>query len=182
MKTHTVLFAAPITPAVANEFIQTLAQLHRDGATHVVLAMNSNGGHVQSGMFMYNVLCSMPFELTTHNIGNVDSIANVIFLSGKQRYTCQAATFMYHGVGFDLTANQRLEEKQLEGLLDTVLADQQRMSDVISSRTSLSTGACMELFKNQKTRDAAWAKQNGLVSEIRDFTYPDDGDIIIFSR
>jgi hypothetical protein len=53
------------------------------------------------GMTVYNVLRGLPCDLTIHNIGNVDSIGNAIFLAGKHRYACKNSTFMFHGVGFD---------------------------------------------------------------------------------
>ena len=54
-----------------------------------------------NGMNLYNVMRAMPFKLITHNVGNVDSIGNAIFLAGVARYACPHSTFMFHGVGFN---------------------------------------------------------------------------------
>ena len=59
-------------------------------------------------------VAGMPFELITHNVGNVDSIGNVVFLAGTRRYAVPHATFMFHGVGFNAPPNQRLEEAFLK--------------------------------------------------------------------
>ena len=68
-------------------------------------------------------------------------------------------------------------------MLDTVLADQRRMSNIIADRTGLSAETCMELFKAQKTRDASWAKTNAVVQEVRDFRYPPPGaQVHLFAR
>ncbi len=40
----------------------------------------------------------VPYKLITHNVGNVDSIGNVIFLAAEERYACSTSTFMFHGV------------------------------------------------------------------------------------
>jgi ATP-dependent protease ClpP protease subunit len=94
----------------------------------------------------------MPLDLANqHNDGNVDSISNVIFLGGKTRYANPTATFMFHGVGFDGSANERLEEKNLLEKLDVVYAENKRISKVISDRSSLGVDECLELFKEQKT-------------------------------
>jgi ATP-dependent protease ClpP protease subunit len=53
---------------------------------------------VAQGINIYNVLCGMPFKLVTHNVGNVDSIGDVVFLAGETRYACAHSTFMFHGV------------------------------------------------------------------------------------
>lgn len=106
-----VVFAAEITPAAANNFTNFLLAQGQAGTTRLVLAMNSPGGNVVAGMAIYNTLLAMPFEIVTHNIGNVDSIANVIFLAGKERFACGPSTFMFHGIGFPGDAKEHLDEK-----------------------------------------------------------------------
>ena len=172
MNEHTILFKAPIKVATANAFAGLLVQLQKNGASRVTVAINSPGGQVVSGVSMYNTLRAMPFEVVTHNIGNVDSISNVVFLAGKERYMCSASTFMFHGVGFDCAPNQRLEEKALRTMLEAVLGDQKRMSGIIAERTKLSVDDCMELFKEQTVRDAAWAREHGFVDGVREFALP----------
>ena len=48
--------------------------------------ISTPGGTVMNGLNLYNVMRAMPFRLTTHNVGNVDSIGNAIFLAGEERY------------------------------------------------------------------------------------------------
>lgn len=179
---RTILFSAPINPATANEFIAILASLAKEDVTDLTIAMNSPGGQVISGVLLYNYMKSAPFTITTHNIGNVDSIANAVFLAGKHRRACAPATFMFHGIGFDGNASERLEEKNLQAKLDTVHADHKRISEVIASRTNLSVEQGMELFKEQKTRDATWAKEKGIIHEIADFTFPAAGGLQLFLK
>lgn len=84
---------------------------------------------------------------------------------------------MFHGVGFDGNANERLEEKNLLEKLDTIMSDHNRLSKLMSSKTSLSVEDCMELFKLQKTRDADWAKSSGFVDDIADFRLPSAANV-----
>jgi ATP-dependent Clp protease, protease subunit len=84
---------------------------------------------------MYNAMRAMPYPIITHNVGNCDSIANVVFLGGSERFVCPASTFMFHGVGFNAAPNMRLEENSLKALLDTVLADHRRISGIFADRT-----------------------------------------------
>jgi ATP-dependent protease ClpP protease subunit len=67
---------------------------------------------VVAGITMFNVLLAMPYEIVTHNIGNVDSIAVALFLAGKRRLSNANATFMFHGVGFDSNLAERLEREE----------------------------------------------------------------------
>ena len=174
MADHYVFFGAEITPASANNFIQLLLGLIPQAPDHVIIAMNSPGGGVVPGISMYNQMLAMPYPIITHNVGNVDSIANAVFLGGAERYACSAATFMFHGVGFNGNANERLEENNLRAKLDTVLADHRRISGIIAARTQDRIGvrSGMTLFKQQRTRNAQWALDNGLIMAIRDFTLP----------
>lgn len=181
MSEHTILFGVAITPESAKALSRLLVQLHQAGAKRVTVAMNSPGGNVAAGVSLYNALRAMPFDIVTHNIGNVDSISNVVFLGGRERYVCPASTFMFHGVGFDCVANQRLEEKALRGMLDMVLADQQRMSKIIAERTGLSVDACMDLFREQTTRDATWAQKHGVVTDVKGFALPASGDVKVLN-
>ena len=63
--------------------------------------LSTPGGSVMNGLNLYNVLRGLPITLTTHNVGNVDSIGNAIFLAGQIRYACPHSTFMFHGVAFN---------------------------------------------------------------------------------
>ena len=85
-----------------------------------------------NGINLYTVLKAMPFDLTTHNVGNVDSIGNAVFLAGTSRYAVPHSTFMFHGVGFNANAGQRLEEKFLRERLDGLLSDQKRIGAIIA--------------------------------------------------
>jgi hypothetical protein len=79
------------------------------------------------GLNLFNILIGLPFALVTHNVGNVDSIGNAVFLAGSRRYATAHSTFMFHGVGFDIPAQIRLEEKNVREHLDGILSNQQRI-------------------------------------------------------
>lgn len=177
MSKHYLMFTAGIDQMSMNSLVQYLVDLQRSGAQELVIGISSHGGNVVCGITMYNALRASPLKITTHNIGNVDSIANAVFLAGEERYANESATFMFHGVGFDGNPNERLEEKNLLEKLDIVHAEHSRISQLIASRSGLDTSVCLDLFKEQKTRDASWALANGLVQSVTDFHVPTGADI-----
>ena len=69
------------------------------------------------GITLYNFLRGVSFQLNNHNIGNVDSIGDAIFLGGAERYACAHSTFMFHGVGFDQPAS-RFDCRRFSGSRD----------------------------------------------------------------
>jgi len=180
MTEHTILFSSDISPQSANNFAAILSGLAQNRATKLILGINSPGGNVVAGMLLYHTLVAMPFEVVTHNVSNVDSIANVIFMAGSTRLACQGATFMFHGVGFDSNPAERLEEKNLREKLDVITADHRRIASVISSQSALTVKGCMGLFSKQSTRGADWALQKNVIHQIADFTYPANGNFYTF--
>ena len=136
-----------------------------------------------NGLNLYNTLRGLPFQLTTHNVGNVDSIGNALFLAGDTRYACPHSTFMFHGVGFDIL-NQRFEEKLLREKLDSILSDQARIGAIIKERTRLDQKVIEGLFREAQTKDATFAREHGIVDEVRDVQIPPGAPIysLVFKR
>lgn len=140
--------------------LEKISDLHNNNATEVHLLFSTPGGSIMNGFNLYNVLQAFPFKLIMHNVGNVDSIGNVIFLAAKERRAAPHSTFMFHGAGFDV-ANMRLTEPLLREYLDSLAADHKRMAEVFSQRTTLSTEDSVALFKEASTKDAVWANAVG---------------------
>ena len=178
-----VSFSAEINPNTTESLIATMAHCANQGVAEVYLLLSTPGCTVMNGMNLYNVMRSMPFRLITHNVGNVDSIGNAVFLAGEHRYACAHSTFMFHGVGFDGTG-LHMEEKLLRERLDSVLADQKRIAGIIEERTNLETEQIEPLFRDAQTKDAAYAIGTGIVHEIKDVEIPEGCPVVslVFQR
>ena len=113
MSEHFLMLSASINQATSNTLTGYLVDLLTNGEAKADNCNQLSGGNVVNSVTMYNTITSMPLEINTHNIGNVNSIANVIFLSGHTRTANRNSTFMFHSVGFDRNANERLEEKNI---------------------------------------------------------------------
>jgi ATP-dependent protease ClpP protease subunit len=183
---HTVYisFSAEIIPHTTESLIATAANFVNQGTKQIYLMISTPGGSVMHGMNLYNVLRSLPVELITHNVGNVDSIGNAVFLAGSKRYACANSTFMFHGVGFDVRQQIRMEEKFLRERLDSITADQKRIGDIISQRTRISKEDVEKLFLEAQTKDAAFAAGCGIIDEIRDVQIPVGSPVValVFQR
>jgi ATP-dependent Clp protease protease subunit len=179
-----VSFSAEINANTTESLIATMSQFAMQGVQEVHLLMSTPGGTVMHGMNLYNVLRALPFKLITHNVGNVDSIGNAIFLAGEERFACPHSTFMFHGVGFDSQPGLRLEEKNLRESLSGLLADQNKIATVIEERTLLSMQKIRPLFRQAQTKDVAYAVSAGIVHEVKDVQIPAGAPIIalVFQR
>lgn len=182
--TYYVSFSAEINPNTTESLIAVMADFANKGVRSVYLMISTPGGTVMHGLNLYNVLRGMPFKLTTHNVGNVDSIGNAVFLAGETRYASPHSTFMFHGVGFGAQAGQRYEEKQLKEHLDSVLADQRRIGAIIQERTHISEADAAALFRDAQTKDSAYAVSTGIVHEVKDVAIPAGSPVVslVFQR
>ena len=179
-----VSFSAEIIPNTTESLINVMTTCANSNVKSVYLLLSTPGGSVMNGLNLYNVLKGLPFELTTHNVGNVDSIGNAVFLSGTKRYATSIATFMFHGVGFNAQQQQRFEEKNLRERLEGVLSDQRRIGDIIAQHTNLNAKQIAQLFRQAQTKDAGYAKSKGIIHDIRDVQIPSGCPIIslVFKR
>ena len=174
-----VVFTAEIVPRTIETLIQALSNLAQKRVPEVYMAFSTPGGRVAQGITLYNFLRGVPFNLIIHNIGNVDSIGNAVFLAADTRYACAHSTFMFHGVGFDQPA-ARYEEKRLREMLDGIKADQRRIGDIIAERTNIGQDEAEGLFRESQTNTAEFARERGIIHEIREFELPDGAPVISF--
>jgi ATP-dependent Clp protease, protease subunit len=179
-----VSFSAEINAHTTESLIAVMANCANQGVKEVYVMLSTPGGVVMNGLNLYNVLRAMPFKIITHNVGNVDSIGNAVFLAGVDRYACPHSTFMFHGVGLNAQPNTRLEEKSTREALNGILADQKRIGSIIRERTKLSEPDIEALFREAQTKDAAFAAGCGIVHDIRDFQIPPGSTVVslVFQR
>ena len=174
-----VVFTAEIVPQTVETLIQALSNLSQNRVAEVYMAFSTPGGNVAQGITLYNFLRATRFNLIVHNIGNVDSIGNAIFLAADTRYACAHSTFMFHGVGFDRPAG-RYEEKGLREMLDGLGSDQRRIGNIIAERTTIPQDEAEGLFREAQTKTAEFARERGIIHEIREFQLPVGAPVISF--
>jgi ATP-dependent protease ClpP protease subunit len=91
-----VAFNANVNPESTNSLLTVLTQLSQAGTKRVVLCMSSGGGQVATAIGLMNLLPQLPIELVTHNIAQVGSAGNLLFLCGAKRFANQNALFFVH--------------------------------------------------------------------------------------
>jgi ATP-dependent protease ClpP protease subunit len=166
-----VNFSAEVTEKSIQGLLNIMTNCANAHFADVHLLLSTQGGSVMHGINAYNVLSGMPFNLTTHNVGNVDSIGNAIFLAGATRYACPHSTFMFHGVAYS-GGNQIFDAKIAQIRLDGLKADQKRIGTIITSRTNLSKSKVDGFFRAQKVLTAQDALTEGVIHNIQDVDIP----------
>ncbi len=170
---HYVSFMAGVNESTAQRLLDVVVQEVQKGAKTIYLVLSTPGGAVREGIALYNILTGLPCEIVTHNVANVDSIGNVLFLAGAKRYASPNATFMFHGVGFDVKQAVRIEQKNAKELIDGIHAETKKIADVIEDRATFpNRGEIEQLFLEASTRDANYAKSHNIIHEVRDLQVP----------
>jgi ATP-dependent protease ClpP protease subunit len=177
MTTAYISFHAQITEQTAQNLLGATFNLLQQGVSEIVYLLSTPGGSVSSGITVYNTLKGLPIPTTMHNVGNIDSIGNSIFLAGKKRYACPHSTFMFHGVGLDVQ-NQRLERKGLEEYLSSLKAEERKIGSIITDETSLKSEEVDGLFVQANTKDANFALASGIIHEIRPLAIPKGAPVL----
>ncbi len=94
---HIIHFYGPINAISILELNNTILNpVYQCGAKHITLSLSSNGGDLVSGFTAYNLIRSLPVEVTTINMGSVESIAMMIYLAGNKRLCHPNSRFLIH--------------------------------------------------------------------------------------
>lgn len=166
LPTAHVNFIAEVIPKTVEALMGLTSDLVNRGHPAIYLMLSSPGGSVADGIALYHYLRSLPVMLTTHNIGSVNSIANIVFLAGEKRLACSHTTFMFHGVSLQTQAPQSFERKALRENLASVESDEKRIGGIVAERTKLTQGIIDTFFLEAKTLNATEALDGGIVHEI----------------
>jgi ATP-dependent protease ClpP protease subunit len=177
-KTVTIRFFDEVNQGSVNTLLKTVDDKLKAGTERFVLLISSPGGNVFYGMSAYNYLKGIPAEVVTHNFGQVDSIAALIYCAGSKRYSVPQGEFLLHGLSVTLPGNVTLEQ----GALDEQMKQMENQVDAISRVISTVTGKKQDEIRamlNKRTvLSADDAKKLGLVQEIRESLIPDGSEVI----
>lgn len=144
----------------------------------IYFIISSPGGAVEPGIALYNYLKSLPVRLITHNNGSIDSIANVIFVAGKERYASPHSTFLFHGVKFDFSTPASLNASQLAELSDIVEKSHGKIANILCENSEVEKELIEKLFSTGEVKGTQFAIDKKLINEVKPLQIPKDAIII----
>ncbi len=147
------------------------------GFNEINILISSPGGDLIPGFGAYHQLLGMPAEIVTHNIGSIDSIANIIFLAGKRRYACAASSFLFHGTHWNFGGAAVIKKPQLGEIVDSLEVDEGKMKDIIILRCKLTREELDKMMLSGETLSAPDAKASELIHDIREVNIPSNTPI-----
>ena len=93
---HTITFTAHVNQTFVNALISNCLSAINQGATELNSYISSQGGDLVAGFTAYHFLKALPIPVKTHNLSNVESVANIIFLAGSERKANPGSRFLLH--------------------------------------------------------------------------------------
>jgi ATP-dependent protease ClpP protease subunit len=165
--TQYIVFIAEVQAAQAARLRVALTDASNAG-DDIYLLISSAGGNVSEGLNIAAFMKTLPVQITTHNIGQTDSIANVIFAAGSKRYANQNASFLFHGVSMHY---ERMDfiESQLEEQHKIVKRLRENIAAVFAHYTGISVADTESLMVSGATiLNSQEALVKLIIHEIRD--------------
>lgn len=147
---HTIHFICPVTANSVSQLQNHCLAALNQGATEINIHISSRGGETDYGFAAYSFLKSLPVTVRTFNLSNVESIANIIFLAGKERFATENSRFLLHPLSWSFGVasidHSRLSEmskcldndfERFVQILKTEISGDYNWSDIIKSATIL---------------------------------------------
>lgn len=130
-------------------------------ATKIVIFFSSLGGSIYEGFLLANVIQNSKIPILIHATNHIDSIANVIYLSAKERSVESHAKFYMHG-----SSSGGGDIRELEDSLSAVKTNNTRIAYFISENTNLKLEDVKSKMMAGTTISAQEALQYGITYQI----------------
>lgn len=148
------------------EFLKFLRNDVPDECTRLHIRICSNGGHVSIALAMGQLIRTLPCEVFTYNIANVDSAAIAVFASGKERICAQHGVFMFHPAAKEISGAKSAAE--LHALAEEVDLDEERLISFLEYCTGTSKSVWKHKMTSCTRLAAEAALSDNLVTEIEE--------------
>lgn len=157
-----VIFDSIIKDEATQKLINTLKKAEEDDIENITIFFSSRGGDVNQGFLLASLIRNSKIPVIMHAINNIDSIANVIYLSAKQRSSESYAKFFLHSTSIGGT----FDHKQLVEQLSSVKTGNKRIAQFIYENSNLSLNEARDKINKAKSLSAQEALNCGIVQEI----------------
>lgn len=144
------------------------------GSSEIHLHISSGGGSLHAGFAAYHHLRSLNIPIITHNIGNVESSAILLFLAADVRRASPHSTFLLHDFHWGYPAGQ-VRAGVLREHLQTLDFDSNRYAEIFDERTQKGFDIRSCLSVRAERVNASSAANIGITTEpATDPTFPTD--------
>lgn len=174
MTLHVIHFMRSINPdTLAGLQNCALPALER-GATELHIHLSSDGGANDQGFAAYHFLRSLPVPVTMHCIGNVESMAIVMFLAGANRLIVPHGKVKVHPMHWGFPAGT-VDHDRLAEYVASLDFDAKRYAEIFNERTQGAqqpVDVAAHLMGQAKLLGAAAAVEAGIATGVAEAAIP----------
>lgn len=170
---HTIIFSVPVNQSTVSALMGNCLGAINQGATELNIYISSQGGDLLAGFTAYHFLKALPIPVITHNLSNVESVANIIFLAGSERKANPGSRFLFHPFHWGL-GGPTVDHSRISEWTACLNNDLERFVDVVESNVhhSKSRDEWKEVISNSTITNASTALDWGIVHHVSSATYP----------
>jgi len=152
----------------------------RAGVKKIRIVIASSGDDPSAGFAAYNYLRGLTnLEISTFNMGNVDSAAVLLFCAGKTRYAVPGARFVIHGNSLTTVGPVQMDSNVLQSNFEIIKNLNQMLIQVLAATAHKEKRDDIEnAMHGQLIVSAEEAVKWGLVHDVR-ATYMEPGAILV---
>jgi ATP-dependent Clp protease protease subunit len=163
------IFCGGIEQATAQKLVNNLTIAIGGKVKHVHVLFQSAGGFIGDGVFIYNLLRSVPIETSFYNVGTISSAALTAYLGATHRKVSSRATFMLHR---STQSPQPATSRNLRHVGKNLALDDERTESILRSHIHLPDELWTEMQYHDLHLSADEAVEYGIADEISDFGPP----------
>lgn len=176
-KTKYFVFMADVVPASIGKLRSEITDAINNEYDELYILISSGGGNVFEGLSIAGFIKALSTKVITYNIGQIDSVANVIFAAGKERYAQRNSSFLFHGVTATIQ-NSVLTEQQLEEQFRVIKRCKEDISKNISSYTGIDISKTDSWMAMGTIINAEDALTQTIIHGIKDANIPLGSEVI----
>lgn len=167
-----VNFDASINKEPVQKIIDILnrAVKGEDKIERIIIFFSSFGGNIHKGFLLASLIQNSKIPVSIHATNHIDSIANVVYLSAKERTAESYAKFYLHSASIEGS----FDESQLVEQLSSIRIGNNRIAQFISENSNLPLGEVRGMMKSARTLSAQEALKYEIVKEISHKIIPAD--------
>ena len=137
-------------------------------ATKVNIIFSSLGGSIYDGFLLASFIQISRVPIAIHAVNHIDSIANVVYLSAKERTAESHAKFYMHGA----STQGNFDEKALKEQLLSIKTNNSRIAHFVSANSGISLKKVRAMMESGTTISAQDALKHKIVTKITHIEIP----------
>ena len=176
MAIHVVHFLGPVTQITCDRTVDVCLNARRQGATEIRFHFSSEGGSTSLGFALFNFLRSLALPIIMHNVGNIESMAVIVYLAASRRLTCNNSRFLIHPLHFGFVGIAAADHSRILEWGQGLDSDAERYAKIFDNQTLNSIKPIKvkeHLFGHAAIIDGAGAVAGGIAHEICDASIPE---------